>query len=362
MARRSRLSTWQTFPSTASGSPSPPPPPSCSGTDRHGAAGPDRELVSSPRLGAGDHHHPLPCLWLTVFFLVPFVTVLAMSFATRTPTAPPFGFGSDYPLLDTEAYPRLGRAPVPARPAAHALRLARRARRGPRPQGGAMNRRPVFLITVMCVGFAFFYVPILSMIVFSFNDSRLTTVWGGFSTRWYGALLDSDQIIDAALLLLRIAALSATLATILGTMGQHRARPLPPLPRPHAALGPRHSTARHARAHHRHRLALGLHPDGEVDRQARQSRRHHDHARPCHLLDGLRDHGRPQPDDRGRYRDRGSRPRLRRSALAGPARRHPAGHRAGDRRGVASGLDHLARRWGDLELCHRPRATRPCRS
>ncbi len=81
-----------------------------------------------------------------------------------------------------------------------------------------MNRRPVFLVAMMCFGFAFFYVPILSMIVFSFNDSRLATVWGGFSTRWYGALLDNDQIIDAALLSLRIAALSATLATILGTM------------------------------------------------------------------------------------------------------------------------------------------------
>ncbi len=81
-----------------------------------------------------------------------------------------------------------------------------------------MNRRPVFLVTVMCFGFAFFYVPILSMIVFSFNDSRLATVWGGFSTKWYAELWDNDQVIDAALLSLQIAALSATVATILGTM------------------------------------------------------------------------------------------------------------------------------------------------
>jgi putrescine transport system permease protein len=81
-----------------------------------------------------------------------------------------------------------------------------------------MNRRPVFLISVMCFGFAFFYVPILSMMVFSFNDSRLATVWGGFSTKWYGELLDNDQVIDAAILSLQIAALSATVATILGTM------------------------------------------------------------------------------------------------------------------------------------------------
>lgn len=81
-----------------------------------------------------------------------------------------------------------------------------------------MNRRPVFLITCLCFGFAFFYVPILSMIVFSFNKSRLATVWGGFSTQWYGKLLASDQIMNAALLSLKIALVSATFATILGTL------------------------------------------------------------------------------------------------------------------------------------------------
>lgn len=81
-----------------------------------------------------------------------------------------------------------------------------------------MKRRPVFLITVLCFGFAFFYVPILSMIVFSFNNSRLATVWGGFSTKWYGKLFENDQVINAAILSLKIALLSATFATILGTM------------------------------------------------------------------------------------------------------------------------------------------------
>ncbi len=81
-----------------------------------------------------------------------------------------------------------------------------------------MNRRPVFLMTVLCFGFAFFYIPILSMIVYSFNASRLATVWGGFSTKWYVALFNNDQVIDAAILSLKIAVLSATFATILGTM------------------------------------------------------------------------------------------------------------------------------------------------
>ena len=81
-----------------------------------------------------------------------------------------------------------------------------------------MNRRPVFLISVLCFGFAFLYIPILSMIVFSFNNSRLATVWGGFSTKWYGKLLENDKVINAAILSLEIALLSATIATILGTM------------------------------------------------------------------------------------------------------------------------------------------------
>ena len=81
-----------------------------------------------------------------------------------------------------------------------------------------MNRRPIFLISCLCFGFAFLYIPILSMIVFSFNRSRLATVWGGFSTQWYGKLLHNDQVMRAAILSLEIALLSATFATILGTM------------------------------------------------------------------------------------------------------------------------------------------------
>ncbi len=81
-----------------------------------------------------------------------------------------------------------------------------------------MNRRPVFLISILCFGFAFLYIPILSMMVFSFNNSRLATVWGGFSTKWYGKLLENDKVINAAILSLEIALISATVATILGTM------------------------------------------------------------------------------------------------------------------------------------------------
>ena len=81
-----------------------------------------------------------------------------------------------------------------------------------------MKRSNTFLLTMLGFGFAFFYVPILSMIVYSFNASRLATVWGGFSTKWYATLLSNKQVGKALWLSLEIALLSSTIATILGTM------------------------------------------------------------------------------------------------------------------------------------------------
>ena len=81
-----------------------------------------------------------------------------------------------------------------------------------------IGRRSFFVTTAMAFGFAFLYVPILFMIVYSFNDSRLVTVWGGFSTRWYAELLQNQQILNAAKLSLKIAAINATGAVILGTL------------------------------------------------------------------------------------------------------------------------------------------------
>jgi putrescine transport system permease protein len=70
----------------------------------------------------------------------------------------------------------------------------------------------------LIVGFAFLYIPIASLVVYSFNQSRLVTVWGGFSTKWYGELLRNDQILNAAWLSLKVAATSATVAVALGTL------------------------------------------------------------------------------------------------------------------------------------------------
>ncbi|HSC08589.1 MAG TPA: ABC transporter permease subunit [Steroidobacteraceae bacterium] len=81
-----------------------------------------------------------------------------------------------------------------------------------------MQRRSFFVLTALAFGFAFLYVPILSMVVFSFNASKLVTVWAGFSTKWYVSLFSNEQMLDAARLSLQIASINATGAVILGTV------------------------------------------------------------------------------------------------------------------------------------------------
>ena len=82
-----------------------------------------------------------------------------------------------------------------------------------------MNQgRSWFRLASLVLGFAFLYIPIVSLIVYSFNESKLVTVWAGFSTKWYGELLRNGPILNAAWLSLKIAALTATLAVVLGTL------------------------------------------------------------------------------------------------------------------------------------------------
>ncbi len=80
------------------------------------------------------------------------------------------------------------------------------------------SNRSYFLISCLAFGFAFLYVPIISLIVYSFNKSKLVTVWAGFSTQWYGELLRNDQILQAAWISVRIAVVNATFAVVLGTL------------------------------------------------------------------------------------------------------------------------------------------------
>jgi len=80
------------------------------------------------------------------------------------------------------------------------------------------QRRSFFVLTAMCFGFAFLYGPIVSLVIYSFNESRLVTVWAGFSTKWYGELLRDEQVLDAAFLSLQIGVINATAAVLLGTL------------------------------------------------------------------------------------------------------------------------------------------------
>ena len=79
-------------------------------------------------------------------------------------------------------------------------------------------RSPRFDATVLTLGFAFLYIPIIILIVYSFNASRLVTVWGGFSLNWYSAMWSNQGLMDAAWVTARVGILSATLGTILGTL------------------------------------------------------------------------------------------------------------------------------------------------
>ena len=82
-----------------------------------------------------------------------------------------------------------------------------------------MNRRfSGFNLTALVLGFAFLYLPILLLVIYSFNASRLVTVWGGFSTHWYGVLFRNEALMEAAWVTLRIALVTAALATVLGTL------------------------------------------------------------------------------------------------------------------------------------------------
>jgi len=82
----------------------------------------------------------------------------------------------------------------------------------------ARRRISPFNAASLLVGFAFLYLPIVILVIYSFNASRLVTVWGGWSLRWYGEFFNDRAMIDAAWMSLRVAAASATIATLLGAL------------------------------------------------------------------------------------------------------------------------------------------------
>src|SRR6059058_2541714 len=81
-----------------------------------------------------------------------------------------------------------------------------------------LKRITPFNITALALGLAFLYLPIVILVIYSFNASRLVTVWGGWSLRWYYEFFNDRAMLDAAWMSLRVAAVSATVATLLGTL------------------------------------------------------------------------------------------------------------------------------------------------
>ena len=80
-----------------------------------------------------------------------------------------------------------------------------------------MNKSLLKIFT-LAIGFIFLYFPILTLIAYSFNENKRVMLWKGFSLKWYGKLFENEQIIEAFLISVKIASLSATFATILGVM------------------------------------------------------------------------------------------------------------------------------------------------
>ncbi len=80
------------------------------------------------------------------------------------------------------------------------------------------GKRSTFLLTALAFGIAFLYIPMVLLVIYSFNDSKIVAIWGGFSTRWYASLFQDADIWNAVLLSLKIATVNACFATILGTL------------------------------------------------------------------------------------------------------------------------------------------------
>ena len=84
-----------------------------------------------------------------------------------------------------------------------------------------MRRVSWFNVTSLTFGFAFLYLPMVILVIYSFNASKLVTVWAGFSTKWYGKLFQNQAFLDAAWVTIKVGLLSSCLATVLGTMAAY---------------------------------------------------------------------------------------------------------------------------------------------
>ena len=216
-----------------------------------------------------------------------------------------------------------------------------------------MKRFSTINLAALALGLAFLYLPIAILVIYSFNDLRLVTVWAGASLRWYRALFNDSAMLEAASVSLRVAFLSATAATVLGTLAalaltqRFRGKLLfsgmiyAPLVMPEVITG----------------LSLLL-----VVRRARVRARLLDHRDRAHDADALlRRGGGAVAAHHLRQEPAGSRDGPWLSAAAHVSRDHAAADLAGGRLGLDARLRALARRPGACELRHRAGRHDACR-
>ena len=179
--------------------------------------------------------------------------------------------------------------------------------------GGAgltMRKVSAFNLVALVLGMAFLYLPIAVLVIYSFNASRLVAVWGGWSTRWYAELFNDAPLVESALISLRLALISATVATILGTLA---ALALVRFGRFRGRLAVRRDDLRaagHAGSHHRPVASAALR------RRRRRSRLLDGRDRAHHHGDVLRHRHRAVAAGRFRHEPRGSGDGSRRAAVA----------------------------------------------
>ena len=90
-----------------------------------------------------------------------------------------------------------------------------------------MNKTSWFNVVSLTLGLAFLYIPMIILIIFSFNESKLVTVWAGFSTKWYAELMQNEAFLNAAWVTIKVAVFSSTIATVLGTMAAYVSTAIP---------------------------------------------------------------------------------------------------------------------------------------
>lgn len=84
-----------------------------------------------------------------------------------------------------------------------------------------MRQMSWFNVTSLTLGFTFLYLPMIILVIYSFNASKLVTVWAGFSTEWYGRLFQNEAFLNAAWVTIKVGLMSSCLATVLGTLAAY---------------------------------------------------------------------------------------------------------------------------------------------